>query len=589
MSAIARVAALLIRFRLRHLWNGFRARPTGAAGLIALVALGSSVAYVCLFAAAFEVIGRVSGDIAQTAALALMASAVALSGFGARASAGDAVLAGTPENEFLLARPVSMATLVAARSWAAVITDPFGALFLFPVLMAAAIAWRLPPAAWAIAAAVSVAAQLGIASAAQAAQIVVVRWVPRRHRSSAWVVLRLASVASLAAVWMSATWILRAPSRLAPGLVDLAAVPAFAPALALVAPLAAFRHVGGGGGGGAAGLVALLPVVGGAVGLWAGAILLARRAGMWGWEEAGAPWADSFSVVSSRAPLTPARREWRILIRDRARLAALIALPAILVGVQIFGTIGWRWSTATVDRVAVLTFSVTLYMATLGPLGHMQTERRAFWIMRAAPVSLHRLMAAKAGAWAIVLGAVAAVLFISLVAGVAHAAPADVLRAGFLVVGGTAGMTVLAIGSGCLAADLSDDQRSALGPGRVYLFLLVGGLYNLVLRARGSWLILGLALQAVVVASTWRAGIAHARICLDAEALARRSFRLSDAATLLLIAVLGPVAVGQVLGSMEVARALIVRGQIAAVVVVVVLAAIGMAVRGRRAIRPRAR
>ncbi len=567
MIGVPRLVVLLCRYRWRHSWNALRARPTGPTGLVLVLAVASSVAYVLLFVSALGVVGQVAGEAAQATALALMLGAIALASFGSKASAGDAVLAGSPENEFFMTRPVSISRLLAARSFAAAATDPFGALFLFPVLIAAAIAWRLPPVSWAIALGISICAQIAIAATAQTAQIAVVRWVPRQRRSTAWVALRLLSALSLASVWMSATWILRAPERLAPRLPEMDRWLSLTPAALLAAPLVALRREGPSGA-----LFALTLLVLATVAVGAAAVFVARRAGNHGWEEAGAPWAERSAMVRRRVPLTPARREWRQLVRDRARLATFVALPAILVGVQIFGSIGWTWSTATLDRIAVLTFSVTLYMAAMGPLGHMQGERRAFWIMRTVPVPIGRLMAAKARAWSLILGGIAGGMFLVLAAGAAPSAPAEILRAGILVMGGTVGMTVLAVGLGCLTADLSDDQRSALGPGTVYLFLLLGGLYNLVLGARGLWILPPVALYLLMVGSTWRSGIAHLETCMDAEVLARRAPRLADGATLLLIAYLGPMAVAEGFGRVGAPHDVVLYGQIAVIVGVAIAA-----------------
>ncbi len=91
-------------------------------------------------------IGARAGRVGEGTALALMTGAIALASLAAKSS-GEGLFAGTPENEFLLARPVSLARLVAARGLAALLTDPFGTLFLLPVMLAAALAWQLPPGA----------------------------------------------------------------------------------------------------------------------------------------------------------------------------------------------------------------------------------------------------------------------------------------------------------------------------------------------------------------------------------------------------------------------------------------------------------
>src|SRR5207237_1008029 len=82
---------------------------------------------------------------------------------------------------------------------------------------------------------------------------------------------------------------------------------------------------------------------------------------------------------------------------------------------------------------------------------------------------------------------------------------------------------------------LSDDARPAIGPSTIYLFLLVGALYNVVLAeegvARWRWLELYLG----VAAALWSSGMAQAEECLDPEAHRRRVVRLGDAAVLVLL------------------------------------------------------
>ena len=88
------------------------------------------------------------------------------------------------------------------------------------------------------------------------------------------------------------------------------------------------------------------------------------------------------------APSTAATKDLRLIVRDRSQLLALIAMPVIFIGVQVFGAAGWGWSTANLGRISCLAYSLALYMGTIGPLTHMQAERRAFWILRTVPVPL---------------------------------------------------------------------------------------------------------------------------------------------------------------------------------------------------------
>ncbi|HSZ80891.1 MAG TPA: CPBP family glutamic-type intramembrane protease [Polyangia bacterium] len=532
-----RLARLLIRYRLRFLWNGVRARGRGRfPTLVVIVGLFTSFSYVGLFAQAFGVICARTDVAGQVTALAVVALTIAFGSFTAKAASSEAVLAGSPENEFLLARPVALPTLVVARCLAESATDPLGALFLLPVLLAATLTWDLPRWAVAMAALVSMLVQLGIAGLAQATQISVVRFVPRARRRAAWMALRLLAALSLAALWMMGTRVLRAPATLATSLPPLGPYVSRSPGALIVAPFAALLR--GSPSGALVALAALAAATSAAVWL---AARVARFAGMQGWEEAGATWADA--AVRPRAanarPLTAATKDLALITRDRAQLLALVAMPIIFVGVQLFGALGWKWSTASLERISYLSFSLSLYMATIGPLAHMQAERRAFWILRTVPVSVGRLLAAKARAWSIVVGALALAVYSFLSLGAPRASVGAWLGTAFIVVTGGVGMTWLAIALAAGAADLSDDQRPAIGPGTIYTFLFVGGLYNVVLAGDLAARVRGFVLYAFAIAAYWQGGVRQATVCLDAEAARERRLTLGDGATFLIALALG--------------------------------------------------
>src|SRR5580698_1337852 len=207
--------------------------------VIAVAAVLTSLAYVGLFAQAFSVVVATADVAAQIAALAVVAGALTVGSFSAKAASSEAVRAGTPENEFLLARPISLATLVAGRGIADAVTDPMGALFLFPVLLAASLVWRLPPIAWVVAVGISAAVQIAISMLAYAAQLLVVGMVPPARRRMVWMGLRLCAALALAGLWMVGTWVLRTPTALAGKLVGAGSWLRWTPGAAIVAPLAA--------------------------------------------------------------------------------------------------------------------------------------------------------------------------------------------------------------------------------------------------------------------------------------------------------------------------------------------------------------
>jgi len=536
------LARIFVRYRLRSVRNAYRARGRGRTTVFAMViGVITAFAYVGLFTQAFSVIVHTVDLAGQLAALALVTGTIAFGSLTARAASNEAVRAGSPENEFLLARPVALPTLVAARGLADAVTDPVGGLFLLPVLISVTFVWRLSLAAVPIAIAISLLTQIAISMLAYAVQLAVVRYVPGGRRRMVWTGLRLVAAFSLASMWMLGTWVMRAPAALGVKVSALAPALAYAPSALVSAPLAALAR--GAPGGVALALGLLVLIVLGAVAL---TVAVARRAGMAGWEEAGAVWADAAQGPGAavRRP-TAATKDLRLITRDRSQLLALVALPVIFIGVQIFGAAGWSWTTASLARISCFVYSLALYMGTIGPLTHMQAERRAFWILRTVPVPLGRLLAAKARAWAIIIGGIAVLAFTALSVSVPGVTAGARLGAGLLVTVGAAGISFIAVAMASGGADLSDETNTAVGPGTVYAYLFVGGLFNLVLVEGAANAAAGLALYAFAGWTYWHAGVEQAGFCLDAEALRTRRVRAADGATMLILYALGARAAGK--------------------------------------------
>src|SRR5262245_29800820 len=343
-----RLASILIRFKLRSMRNAFRVRRRGRTTLFAtIVGVVTAFAYVGLFTQAFSVIAHTVGLAGQLAALALVTGTIAFGSLAARAASSEAVRAGSPENEFFLARPVSLPALVVGRGLADAVTDPVGGLFLLPVLISATFVWDLGPVRWPMALAISLLSQIAISMLAYAVQLAVVRYVPGGRRRMIWTALRLVAALSLATLWMLGTWVMRDPTGLGARAAALAPVLKFSPAMLMSAPLAAL--VQGKPAHAAAALVVLVAAVGGTMLL---VVAIARRAGMAGWEEAGAVWAEATTGprASARLP-TAATKDLRLIVRDRSSLLALVAMPVIFIGVQIFGAAGWGWTTGNLTRV----------------------------------------------------------------------------------------------------------------------------------------------------------------------------------------------------------------------------------------------
>jgi membrane protease YdiL (CAAX protease family) len=542
-ASTLRLSWLLVRFRWRHLGNGLlRARGGTGFRLLGLVAILVPGAYLTLFFASFRLIADVSDAATQVATAALVSAGLALGNLMSKVVAGDAVLAGSPENEFFLARPVGLARLTLARSLAAGVSDLFGALFLVPVLLAVAWTWGLGLVGLAIAVGLSMVAQISIVALAQAIQMALVRIVPPARRRLLWTALGLGSAATVAGLWVLASFVLRQPAVFVGHLQPFVRTLSSPPFDLLAAPLASLRDRD------AVGFVLSLVWLAGFASLsLLAAGRVARGAQIRGWEDAAAPWAEAGARPRPRAqtrrrgPLSVAGKDLLSLSRDPARLVALLCLPVIFVGVQVFAAAGVGFLGESPRRIGMLAYSLAAYLATIGPFPHMQAERRAFWILRTVPASMSRLMAQKAAAWAALVSAVAGASFVGLtfmgngVAGFATEAAWILL----LVVGGAAALSVLAVAMGCDAADLTRVDRGAVSPGAVYLFLVVAGLFNVMLSSPPEVLVRGLVLYAAAIALLWDSGMENARSCLDPDAAAARRGGPSDGVLAAIILFLG--------------------------------------------------
>ena len=148
-------------------------------------------------------------------------------------------------------------------------------------------------------------------------------------------------------------------------------------------------------------------------------------------------------------------------------------------------------------------------MATIGPLTHMQAERRAFWILRTVPVPLGqpaRGQGARLGGdrrrqrrrWCSRCCRCGCRTYRCGAAG-----------DGIAGVVGAAIMSFVAVAMASRGRGSRRRPVTAVGPATIYAFMLVGGLFNLVLvedtPVRGA----GLALYAFAGWTYWRAGIEH--------------------------------------------------------------------------------
>lgn len=523
-----RLMKLLVQFRIRHARHAFWGAAGSSTRWVSLAALLLPVAYVGLFVSAFQVVGQRAAWPVQVATLAVVAGGLTMASLVSKLTGGDAIVAGTGENEFFLSRPVGLGRLVMARALASALLDVWGALFLFPVLVAAALVWRLGWQGGLVALLTSWLLQVILVALGQAVSVGLLGRLSLPRRRLLQTGLGLWAAASVATLWLVASFVLRQPARFVEVISPWAAAINASPLLVLVAPLQALKTSGA-----VSAALWLLALGGVAAVVVRAAGGLAARAAKTGWEDAALPFAPSAAPGASQRsgkPLSMAGKELRLLLRDRGRLVSLLAMPLLFVGVQTFGAVGLEAFGGDARRAALLAYSLAAYLATLGPLPHMQGERRAFWILRSVPVPLWRLMWGKTKAWLLlIMGFGGAAYWATVLLALPQAYARLVTWVLFgLVMLGCALVCVLAVGVGCNVADLSRDDRNALGPGAVYVFLMVAGLFNLALLREAELIWRTLLLYAAAVALVWMTGMQRAAQAFDPER--RRALTPGDGA-----------------------------------------------------------
>ncbi|MDX2022125.1 MAG: hypothetical protein SF187_17950 [Deltaproteobacteria bacterium] len=510
LASVWRLVRVLVRFRLRHTWHSFRRGGHSGSRWLGVVALLLPLTYVGLFISAFGVVAQVAPWPVQAATLSVVVWGLTLASLMSKITGGDAVVAGTGENEFFLARPVSLPALVAARAFASAILDFWGSLFLLPVLAAAAYVWRLGARGFVMALAISVIVQISLTGCGQCVSLGLLGRVPLRRRRALATAFGLVSALAVAMLWALASFVLRQPQQFVQVVSPYAGFLNHTSLMILCNPLLALRA------GGAQATVWLLALVGFALASVVGAAGVAAWSSRRGWQDAGLPYDTESLSPRTGAALSIAGKEWRMLVRDRARFVSLLAMPFLFVGVQLFGAVGMDALGTGPRRAGLVAYSLAAYLATLGPLPHMQGERRAFWILRSVPVPLWRLMWGKARAWLWIIVGVGLLAYAAMtVLGGDSLRDVELWRTLALVVFGSGLLCVLAVGVGCNAADLSDDGRNALGPGTVYVFLMVAGLFNVALLRDGVLAARTLVLYATAVGLVWSTGVHRAESALD--------------------------------------------------------------------------
>jgi membrane protease YdiL (CAAX protease family) len=185
-----------------------------------------------------------------------------------------------------------------------------------------------------------------------------------------------------------------------------------------------------------------------------------------------------------------ARRELRLLGRDRNFLVQTLVMPALVIALQIyFGMRGLGTGDLlhiNPQHVAAIAFGISAYAIMASAFQALNAEGHALWILYTLPHRPEALLRRKAALWTGV-----ALIYPLIVLGVSSVAIGLTWRGlalGAIAVAGVPIFATIATSLGVFACDpTSAEIHRRLRPAYVYLYMLLAGIYTFALYASGIW------------------------------------------------------------------------------------------------------
>jgi membrane protease YdiL (CAAX protease family) len=227
-----------------------------------------------------------------------------------------------------------------------------------------------------------------------------------------------------------------------------------------------------------------------------------------------------------------ARRELRLLARDRTFLIQTLILPVVLTAAQfVFNASNGAFGKLSghLDTVAAIAFAVTAYSLMFSAFQTLNSEGHALWILFSCPHALSDVLRDKAKLWA----SLALIYPLAVFAGYfwfGGTAGAPVMIAFALVLIGIPIATLVAVSLGVFACDpLATEVQRRVRPGYTYLYLMINSIYAFGLVAASTWQRLGIiVLSALLALALWQKASDHLPYLLDPTASPPARVSLSD-------------------------------------------------------------
>ena len=222
-------------------------------------------------------------------------------------------------------------------------------------------------------------------------------------------------------------------------------------------------------------------------------------------------------------------KDIRLLLRDRNFLVQTLIAPVLVVGFQLLNGGLANSITSNFQAAATFAYGLGAYVLISTALSILVVEGNSLWMLYALPVPLYRVMLRKTVLWACcaLLYTVAA---LALCASRIHSwHPIDIVY-GTMACAGVFIYAFIAAGIGMLGTDpLETEVRRRIGPGTVYLYMILAAMYGYALHAPSLWTRVGqIVLSSLLAYALWQKVRDRSPFLLDPVSAPPPQISLSD-------------------------------------------------------------
>jgi ABC-2 type transport system permease protein len=225
-------------------------------------------------------------------------------------------------------------------------------------------------------------------------------------------------------------------------------------------------------------------------------------------------------------------RELLLLARDRTFGVQTLAMPLLIVGMQILLNAGSDIFAGAIDApgtLALIAFGLASYTLMFSEFRALNVEGQALWILYCVPRSIESVLREKVVLWSALAGFFPLVMFVIAMIAAGGPSPAF-LGAAAVVVIGVPIFAVIATALGVFGCDpLANDVRARVRGSYLYLYMLLASLYSFAIFMQDFWQRAALiTLTALLAVALWQNARAQLPYLLDPSASPPASVSVAD-------------------------------------------------------------